>query len=228
MSNWKVKALSIILGLSLLVPTVSFAADTIAKKELPGKKGVACFERGTEPGMVNQDKVLELVTKYTPEDLGEWESALAERQQLMSGLRERAPVRPERPQLTEEEKEKMEALREKVKNGEMTHEELRAELGFPAPDKNLAERTRPELTAEELEKMKALRGDFENAREQVRKDFRKPDIQKDFAGPNNLRFEFNKAVEEGDEPAIKELLPQLLEQLKEGNQKLSAKLSEEE
>jgi len=231
MSNWKVKALSITLGLSLLVPTVSFAADTIAKKELLGKKGVACFERDAGPGMVNQDKVLELVTKYTPEDLAAWESALAERQQLMSEFRERVPVRPERPQLTEEEKAKVAALREKVKQGEMTHEEFRAELGLPAPDKSRSDKARSDLTAEEMEKMKTLRGDFENGQvpmERVKRNFKNPTPDKDFTGPNTLGFEFRKAVEEGDETVIKELLPQLLEQLREGNQKFSAKLSEEE
>lgn len=231
MSNWKVKALAITLGLSLLVPTVSFAADTIAKKGLSGKKVVTYFEGEVGPGLVSQEKVLELVTKYKPEDLAEWKSTLSERQQLMEELRERAPVRPERPQLTEEQKEKMSSLREKVKSGEMTPEELRDELALPAADKSRANKARPELTAEEMEKMKAMREDFKNdrvPRDGVKRDFKGLAPHKDFAGPNSLRTEFIKAVDEGDENAIKELLPQLLEQLKEGNKKLSDRLSEEE
>ncbi|MFZ5631301.1 MAG: hypothetical protein ACOY40_00470 [Bacillota bacterium] len=187
MKNWKTKAVSTVLALSVLVPTTAFASDAITTKgDVNAKKGFAHHrfldgERRQEA----DGKILELAGKYTPESLEEWKNTLAEQEQLKNDLmKKRPPVDKQRPQLSDEAKEKVKAIREDVKSGKLTPEEAR----------------------EEMDKL-GLKG---------REDFDK----------DNLMVQFREAVRANDETKIKELLPQMLQQLKEKNQIRANKLAE--
>jgi len=220
--------LSTALVLSVLAPTASFAADagTATKDFFPVKKAFAHHQPfNGEQRQVAKDKMLELVSKYTPESLEEWKNALAEREQLVAELKENAPVQKQRPQLPGEVKEKVTAIREDVKNGNMTREQAREELKNLGLDKLPPHMPKPQLPGEIKEKVTAIREDVKNGnmtREQAREELRNLGID----GGRYLMGDFRKAVEANDEAKIKELLPQLLEQLKERNEILSARLAE--
>ncbi|SFR09156.1 hypothetical protein [Desulfoscipio geothermicus] len=233
MKNWKTKVLSIVLGLSVLAPTASFAADTVtATQDMPVRKGFAHYQRfDVDQRTAAMDKMLDMVGKYTPGDVEDWKNAFAEREQLMSELKEKAPVQRQRPQISDEIREKVEAIREGVKNGTITREQAGEELKNLGLDRVRQNKQNPRLSDEVKEKVKAIREDVKNGkltREQAAEELKSLGLQgkKNFAGHNNLMIQFNKAVKADDESAIKELLPQLLEQLKEKNQQLSVRLSE--
>ncbi|RKO65774.1 hypothetical protein [Desulfofundulus salinus] len=237
MNKWKTRIISTALALSLLVPAAAFAGNAVtARKDMPVKKGFAYHQRfNSEQRQQNEQKLMEMVGKYTPEILEEWKNALAEREQLMGELKEKAPVQRQRPQISGEVKEKVEAIRKDVENGKLTPEQAREEfrklgLGRGEP---------PQLPAEVKEKVEAIRKDVENGRltpEQAREELLKLGLGKEgprVPGPGSsqadeekqLMNEFRKAVEAGDEARIKELLPQLLKQLQERNKGLSEMLS---
>jgi len=226
--NWKTKVLSTALVLAVMVPTASFAsgAGSAAKDLNPGMKAHAQHQRlNAEQLQAAKDKVLDLVSEYTPESLNEWEDALTEREQLMSELKEKAPALKNRPELSDEVKEKMETIREKVENGEITREEARQELQDLGFGKRFDRDQKPQLSDEVKAKLETIREKVENGtltREQAREKLQELGLDKQFAG--TPWFALQKAVEADDDAKIKELLPQMLEQLKERNQKISSKL----
>ncbi|AGL00863.1 hypothetical protein [Desulfoscipio gibsoniae] len=231
MSNWKTKVLSIVLGFSVLVPTASFAADTVtAPVDLPSNAKFNYHQRfDGEQGLSAQDNILGLVSKYAPDNMEEWQSVIAEREQLMSELKEQAPE--QRPILSDEMKEKLQAVREAVKNGTMTQEQAAEELKELGLEKAGEIKQRPELSDEVKEELEAVREAVKNGtmtREQASEEFEKLGLQgkRDLPNQNNIMVQLDSAVESGDESTIKDLLAQLLEQMKEKNQQLSTKLSE--
>jgi len=119
-------------------------------------------------------------------------------------------------------KEKFAAIREDVKNGTITSEQAREEmkkLGFEGRQPM----ARPEMSQEVKEKFEAIRADVESGK--ITQDQAKEEMKK--LAPNrgsNPMADLRKAVEDNDETRLKELLPQLLVQLQERNQKLSASL----
>ena len=274
MNNWKTKVLSTALALSLVAPIASFAADESTTGDTSVKKGFAFHQRNAQ----SQSKMLELVSKYTPESLSDWQNALTEQEQLLKELREKAPVngKEQKPELSDETKTKMQALREAEKNGEITAEEAVEQLkalgiqfkGNHKSGKQLSDEDKAkiqaikenekngEITAEEArEQLKALGIQFgfrnpgkqlsdedkakmqaikesekngeitaEEAREQLKAQGL--NIKGNFAPKDNLRSQLAEAVNSNDEAKIQELLPQLLNHLKERNQQLSQKISE--
>lgn len=139
MSKWKKKALPVILGLSILVPTAAFAANAVTAPEDSVCHQFGRHERfNGEQGQAARDDILALVEKYAPDTLAEWQKVTAEHEQLMSDCKAQAPA--QRPELSDEVKAKLQAIREEVKNGTMTRkqagEELK-ELGLPdKPDRD--------------------------------------------------------------------------------------------
>ena len=81
------------------------------------------------------------------------------------------------------------------------------------------------LSEEEKEKLQSIREDFKNGaitREQAREEAQKLNL----GAKEGLMFQLNKAVNDGDDSAIKELLSQLLNQFEERNQQLSDRLAD--
>ena len=219
MFNWKIKALSIAIGLSVLAPTASFAADTAIPTEAPLKKKAAHTQRlNAEQCQAMHDKMLDLVDSYAPETMDRWENALAERKKLMEELKENY-------RLSDEEKEKLQAIREELKNGTITREQAREEAQELGIDKIRKHKLNYRLSDEEKEKLQAIREELKNGtitREQAREEVQKLNL----GAKAGLVFQLHKAVKDGDDSAIKELLPQLLNQLEEKNQQLSDRLAD--
>lgn len=240
MKNWKTKVLSTALALSVLVPSAAFAAGTVTGAgEVPAKKGFAHHQPFNEEKRQEMDnQLLDLVGKYTPESLAEWKNVLAERDQLMNDLKEKRPVDKQRPELSSELKEKLQSIREDVQNGKLTPEQAREELknlgiekfrgqpGIPGDEVG----QRPELSAELKEKLQSIREDVQNGKltpEQAKEEMQKLGLKgKPGIFGDNLMVQLKEAVDANDETKIKELLPQLLEQMVERNQALADRLAE--
>ncbi|MEW5954584.1 MAG: hypothetical protein AB1815_12830 [Bacillota bacterium] len=235
--NWKTKAVTAVLALAVLAPTAAFAADAITgKADALTKKGIVHHRfLNEEHRQEMQAQILDNVGKYTPENLEEWKNALAEQEQLMNDLKAKLPADRQRPELSEETKEKVKAIHEEVRNGALTPEQAGEQLkelgiekfrGFGGPQ------DRPQLSEETKEKIKAIHEEVRNgtltpeqAGEQLKElglDGKKVKV---FV-KNSLMAQYKEAVDAGDEAKIKELLPQMLEQLKEKNQALSERLAE--
>lgn len=231
MKNWKSKAVSTALALSILVPTAAYAADTVTTTDMPFKK-VFTFAKhlNTEDRQALEDKTLELVSKYTPESLDAWKSALAEQAKLGEELKAKMPARPE---LSAEIKEQLTAIRDKVKSGELTQEQAKAEYEKLGIKVNFSsDKQKPELSAEVKEQLTAIRDKVKNGeltQEQAKAEFEKLGLKGQivFDRGNNPMGQLKQAVEDNDEAKIKELLPQLLTQLQEKNQKMGERLAQE-
>lgn len=123
------------LALTLLVPSASFAASTATDggKTLRSN-GVFTTAQKMERGQrsFNQQQLMELVKKYTPNLVDEYQSYL-----------DKIPKAKEFPKMDEATKQKMEEnrqkineIRQKVKDGTLTEEQAKAEmeaLGLKGP-----------------------------------------------------------------------------------------------
>lgn len=234
MKNWQTKAVSTLLALAVLAPSAAFATDAVnSKVGLTGYKGFAHHQPfNQEKQQELNDKLIELVTKYTPDSLAEWQSALAKQDQLREEMKDKRPVNEQRPELSDEVKDKVKAIREDVKNGKITKEQAQEQLQSLGLEKfrdKKGFKGQPQLSDEAKQKLQAIQEDVKSGKltkEQAKEEMRElhPDLKKD--AKNNPMAQFHEAVAANDETKIKELLPQMLEQLKEKNQQLSNKLTE--
>jgi len=231
MSKWKTKTVAIVLGLSILVPTAAFASGAVtAPADLSFNKFAQHERFNGEKGQAARDNILDLVSKYAPDSIEEWKKVIAEHEELMNALKEQAP--PQRPEISDEVKTKLEAIREEVKNGTMTQEQASAklkELGLARMGK--FDQRRPEISDELKAKLEAIREEVKNGimtQEQANAEFKELGlpVKRDLAGHQNLMLQLQEAVESNDKSTVQDLLAQLLAQLQEKNQQLSDKLAE--
>lgn len=133
-----------------------------------------------------------LAEKYTPNQVGEWQAVLKEREKLIEQLRAAREA-------ASDEKSQMRAkLREQVKKGEITSEQMEQQY------REWKEKRRgSQDQAGEKEKRQAQMEKFKQVHE-----------------------EFDNAIASGDAAKIKSVLPKLLEQMKAKNERLSQKLAE--
>ncbi|MEG6521834.1 hypothetical protein [Desulfotomaculum sp. 1211_IL3151] len=234
MKNWQTKAVSTLLAFAVLVPSAAFAADAVnGKAELAGHKGFAHHQPfNQEKQQEFNEKLIELVTKYTPDSLTEWQSALAKQDQLREEMKDKRPVNEQRPELSEEVKAKVEAIREDVKNGKITKEQAQEQLqalGLEKIRDKKGFKGQPQLSDKAKQQLQVTREDVKSdklTKEQTKEEMKKRnlDLRKD--AKDNPMASFHEAIAANDETKIKEFLPQMLEQLKEKNQQLSNKLTE--
>ncbi|RNB86843.1 hypothetical protein EDM59_10185 [Brevibacillus nitrificans] len=134
-----------------------------------------------------------LAEKYTPNSVGEWQSVMKERERLLEQLRSARET-------ASEEKSKMRAqLREKVKSGEISSEQMEQQY------KEWKEKNRGTVPSGEKENREAQREKFKQVHE-----------------------EFDAAIASGDAAKIKVALPKLLEQMKAKNDRLAKRLAEKQ
>ncbi len=133
-----------------------------------------------------------LAEKYTPNQVGEWQAVLKEREKLMEQLR------AARETVSEEKSQMRAQLREQVKSGAITNEQMEQQY------KEWKEKNRgnQDQTGEK-EDRKARMEQFKQTHE-----------------------EFDAAIASEDAAKIKAVLPKLLEQMKAKNERLSKKLAE--
>lgn len=133
-----------------------------------------------------------LAEKYTPNQVAEWQAVLKEREKLMEQMR------AARETVSEEKSQKRAKLREQVKSGAITDEQMEQQY------KEWKEKNRGgQDQSGENEDRKAQMEKFKQTHE-----------------------EFDAAIASGDAVKIKAVLPKLLEQMKAKNERLSKKLAE--
>jgi membrane-associated HD superfamily phosphohydrolase len=212
MRGWKVKVLSSSIALSVLIPTFSFAATDIPEPLAHHQK----FDQEKHQQM--QAQLLDSVTKYTPADLTEWKAALAEREKLKKELREKY-----RPKLSDEQKTKVKDIHEDLISGKITQEQAEEQLkqlGIDRPE-------RWKMSPEVSEKLQAIRENVKSGtitEEQAREEIKKLCCQD--KPKNSLWMQYREALKTNDETKIKEILPQMLQQLQERNKVLAKKLAD--
>lgn len=133
-----------------------------------------------------------LAEKYTPGSSGEWQAVLKEREKLLGQLRSA------RETASEEKMQMRSKLREQVKSGKITSEQMEQQY------REWKEKNRgSQEQAKDKEDRQALRETFRQVHE-----------------------EFDAAIASGDAARIKSVLPKLLEQMKAKNERLAKKLAE--
>lgn len=139
--------------------------------------------------------MLLLAEKYTPDSVNQWQEVFRERERLMSeyaALREDPKWKAKR----EERRQLVSKLKEQVKKGEITSEQMEQQLA-QWKEKNMG------IPKEE-------------------QDARKSRMEK----MRMTHEAFHAAIESGDAAKIKEVLPQMLEQMKAKNALLAQKLEQ--
>lgn len=212
MKNWKKAIAPATIALALLIPAAAYAAEQTNVIDKPVIKKI--FHHGKGPNMrghhmalagTHQDMYMQLLAeKYAPDTVAEWTAAQAEREQLLEQLKAKHPqekgVREHhiKKEFTAEHKQ----LMEKFKNGEITEEELKAQLPkdmkmkFERADKPEGMKHRIAIDPQKMEEHRAL------------------------------QQQFTEAIEAKDADQIKAVLPKLLEQLKQENTLLKEKIAE--
>jgi hypothetical protein len=162
--SWKAKIVSATLALSVLAPSAAFAADnTTATDDVQFKPGFVNHLRfGGAKNQLDDSKILEVVGKYAPESLSDWESVLAEREQLANELKEKAPAGLQKTQLSDEQKEQIKNIREQVKDGTLTAEQAQEQLQSLGLDLGRSFGLKTQLTEEQKEQIKDIREQVEN------------------------------------------------------------------
>ncbi|GAB6181829.1 hypothetical protein JCM14036_31480 [Desulfotomaculum defluvii] len=235
MKNWKTKAVSTILAFAVLVPSVAFAADAVnGNVAVTGRGGFVQDQPfNQEKQQEFNEKLLALVSKYTPESLEEWQNAIAKQEQLRKAMKENKPVEKQKPEVSEEVKEKLKDIHDQIQSGKLTREQAQEQINSLGIE-NFGDRKefngQPKLSDEAKEKLKAIQEDVKSSK--LTKEQAIEEMQKLGLNPrvddqkNNSMAQFNIALSANDGAKIKELLPQMLEQLKEKNLQLSNKITE--
>ncbi|MFZ5590442.1 MAG: hypothetical protein ACOY81_01340 [Bacillota bacterium] len=241
MSNWKTKTVVAALALSILVPGAAMATSTsnAGSAGLAGKVAGMAFPGRHHQGdpakqQEMQQKILELVSKYTPESLSEWQAALAEQEKLRQSMPQKEPAWM--ANLTDEQKAQLKEVMDKVKDGQLTREQAKEELAKLGLDKYMPQRPEPQwmanLTDEQKAQLKEIMDkvkDGQLTREQAKEELAKLGLDKYLPTPpaggpggerdkDNLMGQLMQAASNSDAAKIKELLPQALQMLKERNQ----------
>ncbi|HZG15292.1 MAG TPA: hypothetical protein VE710_09750 [Candidatus Bathyarchaeia archaeon] len=146
-----------------------------------------------------QQYMLLLAEKYTPDKVAEWKAVFAEREQLFrkwKSVREKQKLDPHLVEKKEQYKKYKDVLKQKLGNGEITKDQMKSMLN-EWKEKNFPERAK--LDAQRRERHAAFR---------------------------QTRQAFDEAIASGNESAIRSILPKLLAQEKEKNQYIANKLKQ--
>ncbi|MGG4488431.1 hypothetical protein [Metabacillus idriensis] len=113
-------------ALALVIPTTAMANTGNGQVSHPAahediKKD--WHERKAE----REQKILELVSKYSPETKQEWENVFKEREALIKQM-DKTGIREKHHALRDKKKQEIAELKEKVKKGEMTKEQMEEKM----------------------------------------------------------------------------------------------------
>ncbi|MFC3767615.1 hypothetical protein [Paenibacillus sp. GCM10012303] len=241
LTNWKKTILPATLALALLIPAAAYAAEQNGQSDSsgstsgtnstapakPGGKDPKSFGKGRggfghegfaiQKGgkhliggdSVNQHKYMELLAeKYAPDTLDSWKAALTEQgtlnQELQTLLQDQGvhdALQAQRDELKEQMKAKQDELKQKLESGELTKEQLREQMKDGAMS-----------LGKDIKKIvpgTALEGDPAAAQ----------------ASRAN-RQELTDAIKADNADGIRAALAKLLEDVKQSNTQLAAKVAE--
>jgi len=241
LTNWKKTILPATLALALLIPAAAYAAEQNGQSDssgsTPGTNSTAPAKPRGKDSMnfgkgrggfghegfaiqkggkhliggdsVNQHKYMELLAeKYAPDTLDSWKAALTEQgtlnQELQTLLQDQGvhdALQAQRDELKEQMKAKQDELKQKLESGELTKEQLREHMKDGAMS-----------LGKDIKKIvpgTALEGDPAAAQ----------------ASRAN-RQELTDAIKADNADGIRTALAKLLEDLKQSNTQLAAKVAE--
>jgi len=220
--NWKTKVASTIVALSIIVPSAAFAANEVKENTKVFSKSGIVHQRMDETQRQDmQEQLMEMVKKYAPGTVTEWESALAKQQELMSQFKDKLPA------VSDEMKEKMQNIGEQFKNGDLTKEQVQEkmkELGIERPMKDgdrgqdpgemkerpMKDGDREQVSDEVKEKIKVIQEQLKNGdltQEQAREELKALGIER--------HIKFGPVGEISDE--IKDKIKSIQEQVENGD-----------
>lgn len=199
MKQWKKGMMATALVMGLAIPggvqaagNAVAAENTVAHNHGDHGNGQVKMRYAMHMGAHQRMYMTLLAEKYTPNQVGEWQAVLKEREKLLEQLR------ASRETVSEEKSQMRAKLREQVKSGAITSEQMEQQY------KEWKEQNRgSQDQAGEREDRKARMEQFKQTHE-----------------------EFDAAIASGDAAKIKTVLPKLLEQMKAKNERLSKKLAE--
>lgn len=224
MKKWKKVWIPATLALMVAIPAAAFAADTNSSTatqdqgqaqghHFDGKsfgKGRGGFQghqmqRGMQDrtGMdVNQQEyMLLLAEKYTPDQLTDWQTAFSEQKSIKDQIKpymdaKRAELQKNREQMQQQ----MQDLKKKVDSGEITKEQAMEQMKEGRDNAKAGQNDQRANMKDQMEANKALHDQFTQA-------------VKTLLDTNNA-------------DAVKTVLPQMLDHLKQENQKLTEQLNQ--
>lgn len=210
MKNWKkgILATALVMGMALPAGVYAQTAEAInpaAVKQMVqekwGKHQIwhkkAKLHHALRLGTHRQMYLTLLAEKYTPESVGEWQAAFAERERLVAEWKATRKKGGENEKQHEEFRKKVRELHEQVKSGKLTREQMKEKI------RELHVQHFGDDGAVDKEGLRELLEQFKQTHE-----------------------EFDAAIESGDEAKIKAVLPKLLEEVKTVNAHLAKKLEQ--
>lgn len=232
--------------LALVTPMVGFADDTVEANEPATKPRV--LNRNVERSIVKPDRekverFLVVVEKYSPETLSDWEALAEERKGILEDILEvREDIRELRGEKVEDRKEirreNVERIRdnfreeaagfraelaEKVRNGEMTREEAKAQLTeYAEGRKEMAEAKRDEYKGKVEEWKAEKKAKLEEWKEEHQDEIDRFKAKREEIMA--LREELKAAVEADDAEAVKAALNELYPEMQQVNNFLANRL----
>lgn len=211
----KKKWIPVALATMIAIPTAAFAAEKVGAEDVQvpkkfenfleatpilkdyGKLGKH-FVKNLQMNEQQEQRLLELVKQYAPEDVKEWQQTIDKRQALVKELRDLNPremLKEKREAIIKEREAELDELLNQLVSGKITKEEFKQKL------KEARDHRKEQLKKWKDENLPAVKEDIEKERE--------------------LHKQFREAVESKDEKAIAELLPKFLEHLKAENERLA-------
>ncbi|PLR67051.1 hypothetical protein [Bacillus sp. UMB0893] len=123
------KLLTACTALALVIPTTALAnAEKMQTYEQTmSEKQNEMKQEWAEKRAERKQKLLQLVSQYSPETKQEWENAFSEREELMKQL-DKSDLKEKRHELRAKRKQEIAEFKEKVKNGEITKEQMREKI----------------------------------------------------------------------------------------------------
>lgn len=223
MKNWKKIWIPAALALAVAIPGAAFAASenssTTAVQDqgqaqdqhFSGKFGKGKGSQGHQMqrgehdrfamDVNHQEYMLLLAEKYTPDQLNDWKAAFGGQKTIKDQIKPLLEAKKaEQQQNRQQMQQQMQELKNKMDSGELTKEQA-------------------------MEQMKQLRGDIKSGQKYMGGSM-KEQMQADKA----LHDQFNQAIQTlldtNNAVAVKTVLPQMLDHLKQQNQKLAEKLNQ--
>ncbi|WP_134682503.1 hypothetical protein [Brevibacillus migulae] len=203
MNRWSKHLIAPVLVAALAAPASAAAQTMILQQEGHSPTMQTAWKKGVHGNRAHkaheQQYMLLLAEKYTPDKVAEWKAVFAEREQLFAkwkSVREKQKLDPHLVEKKEQYKKYRDVLKQKVGNGEITKDQMKTML-TEWKEKNFPEKAK--LDAERRERRAAFR---------------------------QTRQAFDEAIASGNESAIRSVLPKLLAQEKEKNQYIASKLKQ--
>lgn len=232
--------------MALVMPIVGFADDQLQLNESADK--FEMLNRNMERGINNPDrknaaKVLNVVEEYSPETLSDWEALTEERKTLLEDIHElKKDIRELRAEKSDQRKENNRArfgeikenskaerntlrteLAEKVRSGEITMEEAKAQLKEFGEIQRETGQAKKEEIKRKIEDWKTeKKAELEEWKEEHQDEIDK--IKDHRSQVLTLKDELKLAVEADDAETVKALLNELYIKIQEGNSFLASRL----